>query len=615
VKWVIVPHQAVWNDGDPLNPVQTPLGDTVQYGCTNAGRRLVWPAPLTPGQYDVIVDVDADLVYDKGQDFLDGYSGPGNWVGFTVQEEPETKDWTVLVYADGEGGLSGTRSQYATEIATAMDNDTYAGVLFDGDDGAGYPDCKRYICQSGGTVITDQDYGELNMGQALTLYDFLVWGIAKFPADRYMVVLSNHGGSWYNESHPVPNELDYDEAGKAICYDNGDGLNMFELERVFRDVKTLVGRKLNVVWMQGCLMGAVEVASVSKDYFEYMVSHETVRYGSENTNKFPNLIAEINGNPNGGTAAEKAVTVETAPNSSFAASYDLGRYDALETEIRRFVDAALGHADWETFKGEITTILNTVRRVAPPGGAGLDLYMQNGDLIDFFNKIAAADGRAIPESIRNAATAVSSDAGSLVDKTAGNTGGDAGLFGVAIWLPRTAAEFSNYAAEYSGFDFATNTRWLAFLADLYGVFMRLELTWGEVPWDLDSHCYDASGTAEGHVRWNCRECIAGVSLDRDDTSSYGPENIRISFLTPGALDHYAYWVWNWSGTATTEAATVKVFRGSDPQPVKTYSHVFSTTDLRAWHVCDIMTADGSIVDINTTAAAVPFGPSKNAVKP
>lgn len=113
VKWVIVPHQAVWNDQDPLNPVQTPLGDTVQYGCTNAGRRLVWPAPLTPGQYDVIVDVDADGVYDKGQDFLDGYSGPGNWVGFTVQEEPERKDWTVLVYADGEGGLSASRSAYA----------------------------------------------------------------------------------------------------------------------------------------------------------------------------------------------------------------------------------------------------------------------------------------------------------------------------------------------------------------------------------------------------------------------------------------------------------------------------------------------------------------------
>jgi len=425
VKWYIVPHQAVWADQDPLTPVTTPLGDTVQYGCTNAGRRLIWPAPLTPGQYDVVIDVDGDELYDKGQDFLDGYSGPGDWVGFTVQDEPETKDWTILVYADGEGGLSGTRSQYATEIANAMDGDTYAGVLFDGDDSAGYTECKRYICTPG-TVTEDADYGELNMGQALTLYDFLVWGIAKFPADHYMIVLSNHGGSWYNESHPVPNELDYDEANKAMCYDNGDALNMHELERVYRDVKTLVGGKLDVIWYQGCLMGAIEVASVSKDYFDYMVSHETVRYGSENTNKFPNLIAAMNSNPSGATAAEKAVTVETAPNTSFAASYDLSEYNDVESSIRSFVNAALSHADWETFKGEIETILGTVRRVAPPGTVGsLEPYEQNGDLADFFDKIAEATGeRAIPENVREAAEDVSFDAAFLVDETAGNTGAE-----------------------------------------------------------------------------------------------------------------------------------------------------------------------------------------------
>ncbi|MBC8426923.1 hypothetical protein H8E07_22640 [bacterium] len=492
-----------------------------------------------------------------------------------------------------------------------MDGDTYAGVLFDGDDGAGFTDCKRYICQSGGTVITDQDYGELNMGQALTLYDFLIWGIAKFPADHYMVVLSNHGGSWYGESHPVPNELDYDEPGKAMCYDNGDALNMFELERVFRDVKTLVGDKLDVVWYQGCLMGAVEVASISEDYFDYMVSHETVRYGSENTNKFPNLIAEINGNPGAGTAAGKAVTVETAPNSSFAASYDLSRYNALETEIRRFVDAALGHADWETFKGEISTILNTVRRVAPPGGAGLDLYMQNGDLIDFFNKIAAATDRAVPESIRNAATAVSADAASLVDETDGNNEGLEGLFGVAIWLPRTAAEFNNYAGEYSGFDFATNTRWLQFLADLYGVAYRIELTWGGEPRDLDSQLYDAQDPFN-HIYYGCMTCINGAFLDLDDTTSFGPENVRISFLTPGPRGVYEYMVRLWSGSQSEEISTVKVYRGGSLTPVKTYFRSWNDSQ-RGWHVFNIDVDTGGIVDVDTVLPDVP-DPHKNDTK-
>ena len=394
VKWYIVPHQETWNDQDPLNPVTTPLGDTVQYGCTNAGRRLVWPAPLTPGQYDVVIDVDGDELYDKGQDFLDGYSGPGDWVGFTVQDEPQVRNWTLLVYADGEGGLSGTRSQYAQEIADNMNSNMYAAVLFDGDDSAGYTDCKRYVCTPG-TVTEDADYGELNMGHPLTLHDFLTWGIAKFPADKYMVVLSNHGGSWFNESHAVPNELWYDDS-KAMCYDGGDGLNMYELESVYRDIKSMIGDKLDVIWYQGCLMGAIEVAAVSKDYFDYMVAHETVRYGSENTDKFKNVVTYMNGNPSAEGAGEKATSAESAPSSSLGVTHDLSHYDGVETAVRAFTDATIDHADFEDFKDDLATILAAVRRVAPPGeGTSLEPYVQNGDMEDFFTRIAESESDLI----------------------------------------------------------------------------------------------------------------------------------------------------------------------------------------------------------------------------
>ncbi|MEZ4386987.1 MAG: clostripain-related cysteine peptidase [Candidatus Krumholzibacteriia bacterium] len=597
VKWFIVPHQATWNDQDPLNPVETPLGDTVQYGCTNAGRRLVWPGPLVPGQYDIVLDVDGDELYDKGQDILDGYSGPGDWVGFTVQATPETRDWTLLVYADGEGGLSGSRSQYANEIAAAMDDDMYAGVLFDGDDAAGYTDCKRYVVTPG-AVTTDADYGELNMGQALTLQDFLTWGIARFPAHRYMIVLSNHGGSWFGESHAVPNELDYDEPGKAMCYDNGDALNLYELERVYRDVKAMVGGKLDVIWYQGCLMGGVEVAAVSKDYFAHMVSHETVRYGGENTNKFSNVVQFLRSNPTAEDAAAKCVTAESAPSSSLSASYDLSEYGDLEHGIRAFVDAALGSPEWDTFKGEFLPILTAVRRTGPPAN-DLEPYMQNGDLADFFSRVSEASEGNIPESVRGAATAIEVQAAFLVGTVMGNTGGPEGLNGTAIWLPRTAAEFNTYAAEYAGFDFASNTRWLEFLAELYGVAYRIELTWGAEPRDLDSHLYDANGN---HLYYGHRE-IPGANLDTDDVTGFGPENVRISYLAEGPVDHYEYKVYLYSGNdATGEISTVKVFRGGSAAPVHSWSRSWS--GIRWWHVFNIMTADGSIVEVDSSSKAL-----------
>lgn len=601
VKWYIVPHQAVWNDGDALTPVTTPLGDTVQYGCTNAGRRLVWPAPLTPGQYDVVVDVDGDEIYDKGQDFLDGYSGPGDWVGFTVQDEPETRKWTLLVYADGEGGLSGTRSQYAQEIADNMNTEMYAAVLFDGDDAANYTDCKRFVC-SPGAVTVDADYGELNMGHPLTLHDFLTWGIAKFPAEKYMVVLSNHGGSWFGESHAAPNELWYDE-DKAMCYDGQDALNMYELESVYRDIKSMVGSKLDVIWYQGCLMGAVEVAAITKDYFDFMVSHETVRYGSENTNKFPNVVQYMRGNPSAENLGKNATTAATAAISSLGVTYDLSHYDSVESAVKAFVDAAVDHPDFDIFKGDLASILAAVRRVAPPGTvAQLEPYVQNGDMHDFFERISDSAAEAIPAAVKSAANNVTVALAGLVEISAGNNDVDSGLHGTAIWLPRSAAEFNNYASEYIGFDFAGQTRWLKFLSNLWGVAYRIELTWGAQPRDLDSHMYDAQDPPN-HIYYSCKTCIPGSSLDLDDTSGYGPENIRIEVLTDGPRDKYEYMVRLYSGDQSSETSTVKVFRGGNSAPSKTYYRTWND-EQRGWHVFDILTDTGQIVDIDVVTSDV-----------
>ena len=88
-KWVhkyVVAHQDVWTDGDPLNDVtQVPELDTPQYGCTNEARVLIWPATLTAGKYDIVMDVDRNGVYDKGLDFLDNIDSYGQpTAGFIV---------------------------------------------------------------------------------------------------------------------------------------------------------------------------------------------------------------------------------------------------------------------------------------------------------------------------------------------------------------------------------------------------------------------------------------------------------------------------------------------------------------------------------------------------
>lgn len=95
--------------------------------------------------------------------------------------------------------------------------------------------------------------------------------------------------------------------------------------------------------------------------------------------------------------------------------------------------------------------------------------------------------------------------------------------------------------------------------------MRVTLTWGANPRDLDSHLMGPTvpnGTAS-HERFriyfgNRRQTVNGVTidLDVDDVSSYGPEVITVpSFPHPGV---YRYAVHHWTGSGTIYQSPTRV---------------------------------------------------------
>lgn len=78
--------------------------------------------------------------------------------------------------------------------------------------------------------------------------------------------------------------------------------------------------------------------------------------------------------------------------------------------------------------------------------------------------------------------------------------------------------------------------------------LRIVLSWGEFPLDLDSHF---TGPAEKiyngprfHVYWDNKDPDETVSLDVDDVYSYGPETITLNYLVPNSI--YRYYVHNYA---------------------------------------------------------------------
>lgn len=114
--------------------------------------------------------------------------------------------------------------------------------------------------------------------------------------------------------------------------------------------------------------------------------------------------------------------------------------------------------------------------------------------------------------------------------------------------------------------------------------IRIVLTWGATPSDLDSHLVGPgiNGGERFHTAYYQRTYYAdgsyssvssryAVDLDYDDTTSYGPEVTTIHILTPGEYYFYVHDFSNGSSVTSTEmansGATVKVYRGSSSTPI------------------------------------------------
>ena len=128
---------------------------------------------------------------------------------------------------------------------------------------------------------------------------------------------------------------------------------------------------------------------------------------------------------------------------------------------------------------------------------------------------------------------------------------------------------------------------------------RIVLTWGELPYDLDSHLYND----DFHVYFNNRDYYSHgdhlVNLDWDDTFSYGPETVTIYQPLGNDCTYYVLDYSNW-GISSSEylcssGAMVRVYQSDG---LAATFHVPTGIAGDRWIVFTL-TADGRIIPINT----------------
>jgi hypothetical protein len=179
-------------------------------------------------------------------------------------------DWTIMLYMDGDNDLEAwaiTDFYELAEVGSTVDVNVVAqfdrAVGYANSDGD-WTDCKRFYVTAGMTPTPGNalaSLGETNMGDPQTLKDFVIWAIGQYPAEKYALVLRSHGwltGVGADSSHAY------------------DWLTSTELRTALQQVATATGTSLDVLAMQSCMSGSVEMAYQLSEVVEVLVVSEEV---------------------------------------------------------------------------------------------------------------------------------------------------------------------------------------------------------------------------------------------------------------------------------------------------------------------------------------------------
>jgi hypothetical protein len=119
-----------------------------------------------------------------------------------------------------------------------------------------------------------QDIGEANMSDADTLVDFVTWAVENYPADKYALILSDHGMGWpggWSDPDPVSRARSETPLASAI----GDHLYMMELDQALEEIRSKTGiEKFELIGMDACLMGHLEVFSALEPHARFAVASQ-----------------------------------------------------------------------------------------------------------------------------------------------------------------------------------------------------------------------------------------------------------------------------------------------------------------------------------------------------
>lgn len=200
-------------------------------------------------------------------------------------------DWSIVTYIQADNNLDSFAYHNIKAMKKAPTSDK-VNVLVQWDQ-PGNDKTWRYKIEKGKKIEAGSLSKEMGINPEKELVDMMRWVKEKYPAKHYMMVLWNHGngvidrkrGTWksVNSWMEVPGAPKPSRKNKrGILYDDSQGtyLSNQGLTRALKDIRTnVLGKKIDIVGMDACLMAMVEVAYQMKDDARFFVGAQHTEPG------------------------------------------------------------------------------------------------------------------------------------------------------------------------------------------------------------------------------------------------------------------------------------------------------------------------------------------------
>jgi len=198
----------------------------------------------------------------------------------------EEQTWLIMLYQDADDKVleqdifidlnEAEKVGSSENVHIVAQLDRYRGG-FSGD--GNWDSTRRYYIQQDNDLsrINSQlvaDLGEVSMSRGESLIDFVTWSMVTFPADKYVLILSDHGMGWPGGwTDPAPGGQDGSFIPLAARLD--DHLYMMEMDQALGEIRNRTGvDKLDIIGMDACLMAQLEVFAALQPHAQYAIASE-----------------------------------------------------------------------------------------------------------------------------------------------------------------------------------------------------------------------------------------------------------------------------------------------------------------------------------------------------